>query len=103
MEEGNRPSENLRALVGADRSQVADPLAVEVRRHLGLEVAAILDDARDDEREADATGDLDRLGRALLGMDPPEEQEVPPVPLSKREVVGVDPVMNGGHVVEAGM
>ncbi len=66
-------------------------------------VAVVLDDAGDHQRSLGATGDLDRFGRALVGMNASEEQEVVPGALVKREGVGVDAVVDGGEVLETRM
>ncbi len=64
------------AFGGGDGTDVADVAAVEMGRHVLVEVLLVLHDAGDDQRPPRPTGDGDRLGRALVGMDAPEEQQV---------------------------
>src|SRR5687767_8017238 len=103
MEEGHGVPEHGGAPVGTDRSEVADTVAVDVRCHLRLEVALVMDDPCDHQRETDAAGDLDRFGGPLVGMDATEEEEVTPATLAQSERAGVDAVVDGGDIVEARM
>ena len=101
MEQGAGAAEELRPLVRPDRAEIADPVAVEPRRHELVEVALVLDDSGKDERNPRLLGDVDRLHRPLVGVDPAEEQQVPAGGRVEREGVGVDPVVDRREVVEA--
>ncbi len=68
-----------------------------------LEVLAILDDPRDQQRHADPLGDVDRLSRSLVRVDPPEEQQVSAVAGAEIELADVDPVVDRRRVVKAGV
>src|SRR5581483_12065546 len=72
MQERERTAEQASAPPWTARADVANVLAVEPRLHEALEVVAILDDPRNRQRHADTSSDIDRLGRSLVGMDPPE-------------------------------
>ena len=78
MEQGAGAAEELRPLVRPDRAEIADPVAVEPRRHELVEVALVLDDSGKDERNPRLLGDVDRLHRPLVGVDPAEEQRGTP-------------------------
>ena len=45
-------------------------------------------------------GDLDRVGGALVGVDPPEEQQMLAGIWMDRESVDIDAVMDGGGIVQ---
>src|SRR5581483_10327550 len=87
MDERPRAAEQPGAAVGADRAEVADVLPVEPRLDLLLEVGAVLDDAGETERQPGAPGELDRFGRALVGVDPAEEKQVAAAAVAERERV----------------
>ena len=76
VQQGVRAAEQLGSLVRADRAEERDALAVESRRAPLVEVALVLDDPGDHEPHPGRDGDVDRLGRSLVGMDPAEEQQV---------------------------
>ena len=78
-------------------------LAVDVRRDLVAEVLLVLDDPGDVEPTATPAGDLDRVGGALVGVDPPEEQQMLAGIRMDRELVDIDSVMDGGGVVQIRM
>ncbi len=50
--------------------------AVDMRRDLVAEVLLVLDDPGNVEPTATPSGDLDRIGGALVGVDAPEEQQM---------------------------
>src|SRR4029079_15493339 len=89
-----RPSsgEELAAAIGAYGADVRDPFSVEPRLDGSLEVLVVLNDPRDDQRQAVLLRNVDRLDGAFLGMDPSEEQQVVARPLPRPELVHVDPV-----------
>ena len=95
-------AEDGRAFGGADRPDVAHPVAVEVRRDLLVEVALVVDDPGDDETAAGPRGDLDGVRRALVGVDPPEEEQVIARVRVEGERVGVDAMVDRGGVVQGG-
>jgi hypothetical protein len=74
-----------------------------VRRHRGVEVGLVLDDAREDERHPHLGRDLDGLRCPLVRMDSAEEEQVGPGGRMEIEGAGVDAVVDGGQVVEAGV
>ena len=98
-----RASQHRAALIGSHGADVAHAFTVDVRFHRPLEVLPVLHDAGDRQRHADARGDLDRFGRALVRMDPSEEQEVVARSLDQWERVHPDAVMDRGLVVELRM
>ena len=59
-----------------DRSEVAHPVAVDPRRDHVVEVALVLDGPGDQQRPPGALGDVDRVGGALVGMDPAEDDQL---------------------------
>ena len=63
----------------------------------------VLDDAGDVEPSSGSPGDLDGVGGALVGVDPTEEQQVVAGFGIDGEGVGVDPVVDGGGVVQRGV
>ena len=67
------------------------------------EVLLVLDDAGDVEPATGSVGDVDGVGGALVGMDPSEVEEVFARSRIDGERTGVDPVVNGGGVVQPGM
>ena len=71
-----------------------------MRRDLVAEVLLVLDDPGDVEPAATSAGDLDRVGGALVGMDPSEEQQMLAGARMDREPVDIDAVVNGGGVVQ---
>ena len=71
-----------------------------MRRDLVAEVLLVLDDPGDVESAATAAGDLDRVGGALVGVDPPEEQKMLAGARMDREPVDIDAVVDGGGVVQ---
>ena len=103
VQQGTRAAQHRPSFVGSDGADVSDAIAVDVRLHGTLEVLAILDDAGDDQRHPDARGHVDRLGRALVRMDAPEEQEVVPRGSHERERVHPDAVVDRGLVAEPRM
>src|SRR5581483_11227186 len=76
VRERPRGAGQVRAAVGPDGADVGHAGAVETRFDEALEVASILDDPGDRERQAYARGDVDRLRGSLVWMNPAEEQEV---------------------------
>src|SRR5258705_11929314 len=79
-----------------DGAEVAHLLAVDVRRDLDTEVRVVLDDPGDVEPAATSAGDLDRLGGALVGVDPSEEQQMLAVTRMDREPLDIDAAVDGG-------
>ena len=71
-----------------------------MRLDLALEVVAVLDDAREDERTPGRRGGLDRLGGALVRMDPPEREQVPSRAAPDFEPLHLDAVMDRRGVAE---
>ena len=53
-------------------------------------------------RRPGAAGDLDRIGGALVGMDPPEDDQVLTAGRGERQRVEVDPVVHRRDVVQLG-
>ena len=76
VEQRVRTSQYLGTLGGVDGAEVAHLLAVDVRRDLVAEVLLVLDDSGDVEPATTSAGDLDRVGGALVGVDPSEEQQM---------------------------
>ena len=76
MQERASAAEQLDPLRRPDRPDVPDPVAVDPRGDVLVEVPLVLDDPGDHERHPGALGDLDRLGGALVGMDAAEEEQV---------------------------
>ena len=101
MQKRPRPAEQIAAAIRANRADVADPLAVDSGLHELLEVVAVLDDPGDHQRHARVLGDVDRLHRPLVRMDPPEEQEIVARPLLELELGDVDAVVDRRDVIEA--
>ena len=95
-----RTSQHLGARRGVDGAEVAHLLAVDVRRDLVAEVLLVLDDPGDVEPTATSAGDLDRVGGALVGVDPSEEQQMLAGTRMDREPVDIDAVVDGGGVVQ---
>ena len=93
------PSSASRSL-GTDRAHVGHVDAVDVRGHGVAEVRLVLDDPGDDERHARTPGDLDREVRALVRMDPAEEQQVVAGLRDEGEPGEVDAVMDRRGVVQ---
>ena len=85
---------------GVDRAEVADRARRRGAARPRAEVLLVLDDAGDVEPTSGSPGDLDRVGRALVGMDPPEVQQVFAGSGVDGEGVGVDAVVDGGGVVQ---
>ena len=102
VQERGCAAENLRASAGADRAEVRDPVSVDPRLDALVEVRLVLDDAADDEPAARVSGDLDRLGRALVGVDAAEGDEGVTTARIERKLGAVDAVVDVGHVVEFG-
>ena len=103
VQQGVRSRRALRrASAASTGAEVAHPLAVDVRRDLVAEVLLVLDDPGDVEPAAGSAGDLDRMGGALVGVDPPEEQQVLAGTRVDGERVDVDAVVDGGGVVQTG-
>ena len=75
-------------------------LAVDVRCDLVAEVLLILDDPGDVEPAATSPGDLDRVGGALVGVDPSEEQQMLAGTRIDREPVDIDAMVDGRRVVQ---
>ena len=65
-----------------------------------LEVLAVLDDARDGQRQARSLGHVDGHGGALVGVDPAEEEQIRAWCRTCLEGSHVDAVVDGGDVVE---
>ena len=103
VEQGVRTPQYFGALRLVDGAEVAHLLAVDVRRDLVAEVLLVLDDPGDVESAAAAAGDLDRVGGALVGVDPSEEQQMLAGARMDRELVDVDAVVDGGGVVQIRM
>ena len=101
VEQGVGTAQHLRAHGGIDGAEVAHLLAVDVRRDLVAEVLLVLDDPGDVEPAATSTGDLDRLGGALVGVDPTEEQQMLTGTRVDAEPVDIDAVVDGGGVVQS--
>ena len=78
-------------------------LAVDVRLDAVAEVLVVLDDAGDVEPASGRSGDVDGVDGALVGMDPPEVQQVFAGVGVDGERRGVDAVVDGGGVVQPGM
>ena len=72
-----------------------------MRLDLLAEVPLVLHDPRDVEPAAGSTGDVDRVRGALVGMDPPEEQQMISRSGMHGEGGGVDAVVDRGRVVES--
>ena len=94
-------TEDLGSLGGrGDRTEIPHVLTIEVRFDLVVEVLLVLDDSCDVETSAGSSCDLDRLCRALVGVDAPEVQEVISGCRVHAERERVDPVMDGGRIVQ---
>ena len=85
----------------ADGPEIAHAVAVDPWRDLLVEVLLVLDDPGDDQRQPDAAGDVDRLGRALVGVNAPEEQQVARRGLERRSASVSMPWWMVAGVVEA--
>ena len=72
------------------------------RRRLDLlaEVALVGDDPGDQQPPPGERGDLDRVGGALVGVDPAEDDEIVAAGRGERQGVEVDAVVDRGEVVE---
>jgi hypothetical protein len=101
VQERCRTSEDFGPLLWADRAEVGDAVAVDVRLDLLAEVRAVLNDPADNEPAAGQRGDLDRIGGALVGMDPTEIHERVPAARIEGKLAGVDPVVHVRHVADA--
>jgi hypothetical protein len=73
VEQGVGGAEHLVPLLRSDRSEVADPVVVEVGADLGGEVVLVLDDAGEHERPPRPPGHLDGLRGPLVGVDAAED------------------------------
>ena len=96
-----RPAEQPVALGRAHRTEERDRPAVDVRLHLLAEVPLVLHHPGHHQRHPGAGGHLDRGVRALVGVEPPEEEQVPAVSGADREGVDVDAVVDGRVVASA--
>jgi hypothetical protein len=76
MEQRDRAAQQLPAAVGPGSPDVVDMSAVDPRPDVTVEVLGVLDDPGDDQRQPRALGDVDRLRRPLVGMDPSEEEQI---------------------------
>ena len=103
MQQGEGTPQQLVALGRPDRPGVGDAVPAEVRLDLRAEVGLVLHDAGDHEREPRAVRHLDRPVRPLVGVDPPEEQQVGAGPRPEGEGTGVDAVVDGRGVGQAGV
>jgi len=77
-----------------DRSDVRDPGVIDVRGHCGVEVLLVVDDAGDHQQHPAATGDLDGEVRALVRMDPPQEEQIALSRRRVREAIQLDAVVD---------
>ena len=100
MKQHRGRAEDLGALRGPDRAEIADAIAVDVGFDLLAEIACVLHDPTDDEPAACAASDLDRLGRALVGMNSAERDQGIAARGRERQHVEIDAVMNRSHVFE---
>ena len=96
-------SEQTDPLHRPDRPDEADPIAVDLRSDLLVEVPLVLDDPGDGQRHPGPFGDLDRLGGALVRVDTAEEEEVAARCRVERERLGVDPVVDRRQVIQCRM
>src|SRR4029077_8210364 len=76
MEERVSASEQTDPLHRPDRPDEPDPIAVDLRSDLLVEVPLVLDDPGDGQQHPGTLGDLDRLGGTLVRVDTAEEEEV---------------------------
>ena len=102
VEQGVGGAEHSAALRRCDGAEIAD-VAAEVRFDLRAEVVLVLDDAGDVEPAAGALGDLDRVCGALVGVDPPEVQQVIARCPCEAECRRVDAVVDRGGIVQERM
>ena len=91
------------ALRRADRAEVGDVDAVDEGFDVLAVVRGVLDDAGDDQREAGASGDLDRGMGALVGVDAAEEEQVAAPSRAEGERVDVDPVVDRRRIRQVGV
>ena len=103
VQQRQRAAQQRVAPLGPDAPDVANALAVELALHLLAEVRLVLDDAGDDQRVTRAARDLDRFPGALVGVDAAEEEQVVVRLFPEAEPLDVDPMVNGGYVVELGL
>ena len=103
MHEGKRVAKDLVTFLRSGGPDVADTVVIDVRRDLAREVFLIVDDARDHQTPLGAARHLDRLGDALIRMDPPEENEIFAGGGPRRELPEVDPVIDRRRIRERRM
>ena len=96
-------SEQIDPLLRPDRPDEADPIAVDLRSDLLVEVPLVLDDPGDGQRHPGTMGDLDRLGGALVRVNTTEEEEVTARRGVERERLRVDPVVDRREVIQCRM
>ena len=96
-----RSAEERVAPIPIHRPDVRHTFPVDERRDEPLEVPLVLDDPGEDQGQPDAFGDLDRLDRPFVRMDPSEEQQIAAGSVAELELAHVDAVMNRRHVIES--
>jgi len=101
VQERSRPSQHFGASLGADRSEVGDAVAVDVRLDAFVEVRAGLDDAADLEPPSRGCCDLDRVRGALVGMDAAERDERVTTDRIERKLGAVDAVVDVRDVADS--
>ncbi len=100
VEQGVGAPQNGGAFGRGDRAEEPDVVS-EVGLDFSTEVVLVLDDPGDVESAPGTAGDLDRRRGALVGMDPPEVQQMIAGRRCDVEVGCVDAVVDGCGVVEA--
>ena len=103
MQQRLRAAEQLRALGRLDRADERDLVAVDARRDSSSKYCSSCTMPAITSGIPQRASDLDRLGRSLVGMDAPEEEQIAARRRVQREGVGVDAVVDGREVVEARM
>ncbi len=103
MQQSPGASQKGAFLRGAYRSNIFNPVVVEIGSDGAIIISAILDDPGDDQRQIGLTSKLNRLSGPLIGMNPPKKKEIAPRIATKRELLHGDPMMNRGAVIEPGM
>ena len=93
-------AQHFRSLGRRDRPQVPHPAVGEMGLDLGSEVLLVLDDPGDVEPSSRSVRHVDRVRRALVGMDPSEEQQVVIRRCMDAERVGVDAVVDRRCIVQ---
>src|ERR1019366_9750099 len=100
LEHGERATQQRIPFRRPNRPQESHSVAVEPRLNLTPEVVRVLDDPRDQQRQAGGGRRLDRQMNALVRMDPPEDQRVVAGVRAEGEVRQADAVVDGCDVVE---